>query len=215
MIQMTEQERMKAGYIWLDDEENMALQAKAKTLVEKFNSLPPEAMEERMALNQEIFGSCGKNVWIVPPMKLAVGNYISIGEGCYFNAGITFIDDWKIKIGKNCLFGPNVTLCTTGHPISPNHRMDGMYSFPIKIGDTCWIGANVIVLPGVTIGDNTVIGAGSVVTKDIPANVVAAGNPCRVLRQIDKRDETFYFKDHRFDEQPERTEPAPKLDFME
>ena len=212
---MTEQERMKAGYIWLDDEENMALQAKAKTLVEKFNSLPPEAMEERMALNQEIFGSCGKNVWIVPPMKLAVGKYISIGEGCYFNAGTTFIDDWKIEIGKNCLFGPNVTLCTTGHPISPNHRMDGMYSFPIKIGNTCWIGANVIVLPGVTIGDNTVIGAGSVVTKDIPANVVAAGNPCRVLRSIDERDEACYFKGHRFDEQPERTEPAPKLDFME
>ncbi len=212
---MTEQERMKAGYIWLDDEENMALQAKAKTLVEKFNSLPPEAMEERMALNQEIFGSCGKNVWIVPPMKLAVGKYISIGEGCYFNAGTTFIDDWKIEIGKNCLFGPNVTLCTTGHPISPNHRMDGMYSFPIKIGNTCWIGANVIVLPGVTIGDNSVIGAGSVVTKDIPANVVAAGNPCHVLRQIDERDEACYFKGHRFDEQPERTEPAPKLDFME
>ena len=206
---------MKAGYIWLDDAENMALQARAKTLVEKFNSLPPEAMEERMALNKEIFGSCGKNVWIVPPMKLAVGKYISIGEGCYFNAGTTFIDDWKIEIGSNCLFGPNVTLCTTGHPISPNHRMDGMYSFPIKIGNTCWIGANVIVLPGVTIGDNTVIGAGSVVTKDIPANVVAAGNPCRVLRQIDERDETYYFKGHRFDEQPERTEPAPKLDFME
>ena len=212
---MTEQERMKAGYIWLDDAENMALQAKAKGLVEKFNALPPEAMDERMALNQEIFGSCGKNVWIVPPMKLAVGKYISIGEGCYFNAGTTFIDDWKIEIGKNCLFGPNVTLCTTGHPISPNHRMDGMYSFPIKIGNTCWIGANVIVLPGITIGDHSVIGAGSVVTKDIPANVVAAGNPCRVLRQIDERDETYYFKGHRFDEQPERTEPAPKLDFME
>ncbi len=206
---------MKAGYIWLDDAENMALQARAKTLVEKFNSLPPEAMEERMALNKEIFGSCGKNVWIVPPMKLAVGKYISIGEGCYFNAGTTFIDDWKIEIGSNCLFGPNVTLCTTGHPISPNHRMDGMYSFPIKIGNTCWIGANVIVLPGITIGDHSVIGAGSVVTKDIPANVVAAGNPCRVLRQIDERDETYYFKGHRFDEQPKRTEPAPKLDFME
>lgn len=206
---------MKAGYIWLDDAENMALQARAKTLVEKFNSLPPEAMEERMALNKEIFGSCGKNVWIVPPMKLAIGKYISIGEGCYFNAGTTFIDDWKIEIGSNCLFGPNVTLCTTGHPISPNHRMDGMYSFPIKIGNTCWIGANVIVLPGITIGDHSVIGAGSVVTKDIPANVVAAGNPCRVLRQIDERDETYYFKGHRFDEQPERTEPAPKLDFME
>ena len=93
--------------------------------------------------------------------------------------------------------------------------MDGMYSFPIKIGNTCWIGANVIVLPGVTIGDNSVIGAGSVVTKDIPANVVAAGNPCHVLRKIDERDDTYYFKGHRFDEQPERTEPAPKLDFLE
>ena len=191
---MTEQERMKAGYIWLDDAENMALQAKAKGLVEKFNALPPEAMEERMALNQEIFGSCGKNVWIVPPMKLAVGKYISIGEGCYFNAGTTFIDDWKIEIGKNCLFGPNVTLCTTGHPISPNHRMDGMYSFPIKIGNTCWIGANVIVLPGVTIGDNTVIGAGSVVTKDVPDYTIAAGNPCRVICKITESDRETYYR---------------------
>lgn len=212
---MTEQERMKAGYIWLDDAENMALQEKARGLVNKFNSLPPEAMEERMAMNQELFGSCGKNVWIVPPMKLMIGKYISIGEGCYFNGGTTFIDDWKIEIGRECLFGPNVTLCTTGHPISPAHRMDGMYSFPIKIGNRCWIGANSIIMPGVTIGDNSVIGAGSVVTKDIPENVVAFGSPCHVYRKIDERDDVYYFRDRRFDEQPERTDPAPKLDFME
>ena len=212
---MTEQERMKAGYIWLDDAENMALQERARGLVNKFNSLPPEAMEERMAMNQELFGSCGKNVWIVPPMKLMIGKYISIGEGCYFNGGTTFIDDWKIEIGRECLFGPNVTLCTTGHPISPAHRMDGMYSFPIKIGNRCWIGANSIIMPGVTIGDNSVIGAGSVVTKDIPENVVAFGSPCHVYRKIDERDDVYYFRDRRFDEQPERTDPAPKLDFME
>ena len=212
---MTEQERMKAGYLWLDDEENMALQERARGLVTKFNALPPEAMEERMALNQELFGSCGKNVWIVPPMKLMVGKYITIGEGCYFNAGTTFIDDWKIEIGKECLFGPNVTLCTTGHPISPAHRLDGMYSFPIKIGDRCWIGANSIIMPGVTIGNNSVIGAGSVVTKNIPENVVAFGSPCHVYRQIDERDEEYYFKDHRFAVQPERVDPVPKLDFME
>ncbi len=212
---MTEQERMKAGYIWLDDAENMALQERARGLVNKFNSLPPEAMEERMAMNQELFGSCGKNVWIVPPMKLMIGKYISIGDGCYFNGGITFIDDWKIEIGRECLFGPNVTLCTTGHPISPAHRMDGMYSFPIKIGNRCWIGANSIIMPGVTIGDNSVIGAGSVVTRDIPDNVVAFGSPCRVHRKIDERDEICYFRDRRFDEQPERTAPRPKLDFME
>ncbi len=212
---MTEQERMKAGYIWLDDAENMALQERARGLVNKFNALPPEAMEERMAMNQELFGSCGKNVWIVPPMKLMIGKYISIGEGCYFNGGTTFIDDWKIEIGRECLFGPNVTLCTTGHPISPAHRMDGMYSFPIKIGNRCWIGANSIIMPGVTIGDNSVIGAGSVVTKDIPENVVAFGSPCHVYRKIDERDDVYYFRDRRFDEQPERTDPAPKLDFME
>ena len=212
---MTEQERMKAGYIWMDDEENMALQERARGLVNRFNALPPEAMEERMAMNQELFGECGKNVWIVPPMKLAIGKYISIGEGSYFNAGTTFIDDWKIEIGKNCLFGPNVTLCTTGHPVSPKHRMDGMYSFPIKIGNNCWIGGNVMILPGVTIGDNSVIGAGSIVTKDIPANVVAFGNPCHVYREINEHDDEYYFGNHRFDEQPERDAPAPKLDFME
>ena len=206
---MTEQERMKAGYLWLDDAENMALQERARGLVARFNALPPEAMEERMAMNRELFGSCGKNVWIVPPMKLMIGKYISIGEGCYFNGGTTFIDDWKIDIGRECLFGPNVTLCTTGHP------MDGMYSFPIRIGNRCWIGANSIIMPGVTIGDNSVIGAGSVVTKDIPANVVAFGSPCHVYREIDERDEEYYFRGHRFTDQPERTAPAPKLDFME
>ena len=211
---MTEQERMKAGYIWLDDDENMALQARAKGLVEKFNSLPADAMEERMALNKEIFGACGKNVWIVPPMKLAIGKYITIGDGCYFNAGTTFIDDWKIEIGENCLFGPNVTITTTGHPVSPKHRMDGMYSFPVKIGNNCWIGANCVILPGVTIGDNSVIGAGSVVTTDQPANVVAFGSPCHVFREINERDDEYYFKDHRFDEQPEREGEAPKLDFL-
>ncbi len=205
---------MKAGYIWLDDDENMALQARAKELVEKFNSLPADAMEERMALNKEIFGSCGKNVWIVPPMKLAIGKYISIGDGCYFNAGTTFIDDWKIEIGEKCLFGPNVTITTTGHPVSPKHRMDGMYSFPVKIGNNCWIGANCVILPGVTIGDNSVIGAGSVVTKDIPANVVAFGSPCHVYREINERDDEYYFRDHRFDEQPERDGETPVLDFL-
>ena len=111
-------------------------------------------------------------------------------------------DDWKITIGKHVLIGPNVTLCTTGHSIHPKHRGDGMYSFPITIEDNVWIGANVVVLPDVTIGKNSVIGAGSVVTKDIPANSVAFGSPCKVFREINERDEEYYFKDRRFDEQP-------------
>lgn len=200
---MTEQEKMKKGYLWEDDDENMALQARTKGLVSQFNSLPPESMKERAELLKEIFGNVGENVWIVPPLTAAVGKYVSIGEGTYANMNLTLIDDWKITIGKNVLIGPNVTLSTTGHPVHPKHRADGMYSFPVTIGDNVWLGANVVVLPGVTIGENAVIGAGSVVTKDIPANVVAFGTPCRVVREINEHDDEYYFKDRRFDDQPE------------
>lgn len=201
---MTEQERMKQGYIWQDDEENLALQAKCKALVKKFNDMPTEAMAEREAILHDIFGEVGENVWFNSPLTVTVGKYVSIGSGTYANMNLTLIDDWKITIGKNVLIGPNVTLCTTGHPIDPKHRGDGMYSFPITIGDNVWLGGNVMVLPGVTIGENSVIGAGSVVTRDIPANVVAFGAPCKVYREITDRDAEYYFGDRRFDEQPER-----------
>ena len=125
---MTEQEKMKKGYLWGDDEENMALQARAKSLVNQFNSLPPEAMDERAELLKKIFGNVGENVWIVPPLTAAVGKYVSIGEGTYANMNLTLIDDWKITIGKNVLIGPNVTLCTTGHPIHPKHRAGGSHN---------------------------------------------------------------------------------------
>ena len=194
---MTEQEKMKKGYLWLDDEENMDLQAHTKSLVRKFNTLPPEDMAGREALLKDIFGNVGENVWIVPPLTAAVGKYVSIGEGTYANMNLTLIDDWQITIGKHVLIGPNVTLCTTGHSIHPKHRADGMYSFPITIEDNVWLGANVIVLPGVTIGENSVIGAGSVVTKDIPANVIAFGSPCKVYREINDHDAEYYFRNKR------------------
>ena len=199
---MTEQEKMKQGYLWWDDEENMTLQAKCKAGIRKFNELPAECMAEKEALLHEIFGEVGEHVWINSPLTAAVGKYVSIGSGTYANMNLTLIDDWKITIGKNVLIGPNVTLCTTGHPVHPAHRLDGMYSFPITIGDNVWIGGNVIVLPGVTIGENSVIGAGSVVTKDIPANVIAFGSPCKVFREITDRDAEYYFGDRRFDECP-------------
>lgn len=213
---MTEQERMMAGYMWLDDEENVAMQAKTRSLIEKYNSLPGDANAERMALTKEIFGQCGDHVWIVPPLRVMVGAYTSIGEGTYMNVGTTLIDDAPVTIGKRVMFGPNVTICTTGHAISPKHRGDGMYSFPITIKDGAWLGANVVVMPGVTIGENSVIGAGSVVTKDIPDNVVAFGTPCRVFREINERDDEYYFRDYRFDAQPPREEgDVPHLDFLE
>ena len=200
---MTEQEKMLAGYLWLDDEENLGYQAATRDNIRAFNSLPSDDMEGRAALLPKIFGKCGENVWIVPPLHVGVGKYSSIGEGTYANMNLTLIDDCAINIGKSCLFGPNVTLCTTGHPIAPNHRGDGMYSFPINIGDNVWIGANTVVMPGVSIGENSVIGAGSIVTKDIPANVIAFGSPCKVYREINEHDQEYYFRDRRFDEQPE------------
>ena len=201
---MTEQERMLKGYIWQDDEENMRYQAETRANVRAFNALPPEDMAGREALLHRILGHCGDNVWIVPPVNINVGRYSSIGEGTYANMNLTMMDDCAINIGRRCLIGPNVLLCTTGHPIAPEHRGDGMYSFPINIGDNVWIGANTVVMPGVTIGENSVIGAGSVVTRDIPANVVAFGSPCHVYRPINERDHEYYFGEHRFDEQPER-----------
>ena len=198
---MTEQERMKQGYIWEDDEENLALQAKCKALVKKFNEMPTEAMAEREALLHDIFGEVGENVWLNSPLTATIGKYVSIGSGTYANMNLTLIDDWKITIGKNVLIGPNVTLCTTGHPIHPAHRMDGMYSFPITIGDNVWIGGNTVVCPGVHIGSNVVIGAGSVVTKNIPDWCIAAGNPCKVIRKITDDDKKKLYRDEEIDEE--------------
>lgn len=204
---MTEQERWERvsnGFLWEDTEEYLAHQARVKDLMYAFNTSKPSEVDKRRALMKQMFGSVGDNVWINQPITLAVGSTVTIGEGSYINSGLTLIDDYKVTIGEGCLFGTNVTLCTTGHPIDPQERAKGaMYSFPITIGDGAWIGAGAIILPGITIGRYAVVGAGSVVTHDVPDYTVAAGNPCRVLRKIDERDKAFYWKDRRFDEQPE------------
>ena len=123
-----------------------------------------------------------------------------MGNHVYCNFAVTMVDDTHIYIGDNTMIAPNVTIATAGHPVLPELREhDYQYNMPVHIGRTCWIGAGAVILPGVTVGDNTVIGAGSVVTKDIPANVVAVGNPCRVLRPISDRDKKYYFRDHPID----------------
>ena len=120
------------------------------------------------------------------------------GKNVYANFNLTLVDDTHIYVGDYTMFGPNVTVATAGHPICPELREKGLqYNMPVHIGKNCWIGANAVVLPGITIGDNVVIGAGSVVTKDIPSNVVAAGNPCRVLRQVSEHDREYYYKDRK------------------
>lgn len=202
---MTEQERQEAiakGYLWYDTEKYLAHQARVKDLMYEFNASKPSEKEKRDKLLHQMFGGVGADVWVNQPLTLAVGSTVTIGEGTYINSGLTLIDDYNITIGKGCLFGTNVTLCTTGHPIEPSERAKGsMYSFPITIGDGAWLGAGVIVLPGITIGKYAVIGAGSVVTHDVEDYTIAAGNPCRPIRKISERDKEYYWKDRRFDEQ--------------
>lgn len=162
-----------------------------------FNTTRPSQLDKRQALLKEMFAEIGENCYIEPPFHSNFGGrHVHFGNNVYANFNLTCVDDTHIYVGDGTMFGPNVILATAGHPILPQLREKGLqYNLPIHIGKNCWLGAGVIVLPGITIGDNTVVGAGSVVTKDLPANVVAVGNPCKVLRPIQERDKEYYYKD--------------------
>jgi len=146
-----------------------------------------------------MFAEIGEGCYIEPPFHANWGGkHVHFGKNVYANFGLTMVDDTHIYVGDATMFGPNVVVATGGHPILPELREKAyQYNASVKIGRNCWIGAGAILVPGVTIGDNTVIGAGSVVTKDIPANVVAVGNPCRVMRKISDHDREYYFKDRK------------------
>lgn len=164
-----------------------------------FNATRPSEGAKREALLKEMFAELGENCYIEPPLRSNWGGkHVHFGKGVYANFNLTLVDDTHIYVGDHTMIGPNVTLATAGHPILPALREE-VYQFnlPVRIGRSCWLGAGVIVLPGVTIGDNTVVGAGSVVTRDLPCGVVAAGNPCRVLREIGERDRLYYWRDKR------------------
>ena len=144
-----------------------------------------------------MFAEIGEGCYVESPLRTNFGGrHVHFGKNIYANFNLTLVDDTHIYVGDYTMFGPNVTVATAGHPIDPELRRKGyQYNAPVRIGKNCWLGAGVIVLPGVTVGDNVVIGAGSVVTKDIPSNVVAVGNPCRVLRPVGQKDRQVYFKD--------------------
>lgn len=164
-----------------------------------FNATRPSEGEKREALLKEMFAELGENCYIEPPLHSNWGGrHVHFGKNVYANFNLTLVDDTHIYVGDHTMIGPNVTLATAGHPILPSLREE-VYQFnlPVRIGRNCWLGAGVIVLPGVTIGDDTVVGAGSVVTRDLPSGVVAAGNPCRVLREIGERDRLYYWRDKR------------------
>jgi maltose O-acetyltransferase len=192
---MTEKEKMLSGQPYLSfDEELFKERQNAKELLFEFNSLKPSEIEKRNELLNNLFGKVPKQFFIEPPFRCDYGYNISVGENFYANYNCTVLDCAPVTIGDNVLLAPNVGLYTAGHPIHYEPRNRGIeYAFPIMIGDNVWIGGGVIVNPGITIGSNVVIGSGSVVTKDIPSNVVAAGNPCRVIKAItdDNRDKYF------------------------
>lgn len=161
-----------------------------------FNMTRPTEQKKREEMLKEMFAEIGEECYIEPPFHANFGGkHVHFGRSVYANFGLTMVDDTHIYVGDYTMIGPNVVIATAGHPILPELREKAyQYNIPVHIGKNCWLGAGVVVLPGVTIGDNTVIGAGSIVTKDIPANVVAVGNPCRVLRPISDRDREYYFK---------------------
>ena len=161
-----------------------------------YNATRPYEGEKRAQLLREMLAEVGENCYIEPPLHSNFGgHHVHLGRNVYANFNLTLVDDTHIYIGDCTMMGPNVTIATAGHPVLPELREKGyQYNVPVHIGRNCWLGAGVIVLPGVTIGDNTVIGAGSVVTRDIPANVVAVGSPCRVLREIGQKDREMYFR---------------------
>ncbi len=199
---MTIEEKMHNQSIyWPSDEKLMQEQALCLEKLYDFNATRPSEFEKRIALLKEMFAEIGDNCYIEPPLHANWGGkHIHFGNNVYANFNLTIVDDTHVFVGDCTLIAPNVILATGTHPILPELREKGyQFNAPIKIGRNCWIGAGAIVLPGVTIGDNSVIGAGSVVTKDIPSNVVAVGNPCKVLRPINDRDKTFYFKDKKID----------------
>lgn len=179
-------------------EEQLAL----KKIVREYNTVMPFDQERGMQLLDLTGMEHGKNVYFEPPFHCEYGSHITVGENFYANIGCIMLDVAKITIGKNVMFGPNVSIYTAGHPIHPESRNSGYeYGIPVTIGDNVWIGGSCVILPGVKIGNDVVIGAGSVVTKDIPDRVCAAGNPCRVIREITEEDRPFYYKDRKFDEE--------------
>ena len=197
---MTECEMLHGGGLHRSDE--AALLNEQTACLERlydFNATRPSEGEKREALLKEMFAELGENCYIEPPLRSNWGGrHVHFGKNVYANFNLTLVDDTHIYVGDYTMIGPNVTLATAGHPILPALREE-VYQFnlPVRIGRNCWLGAGVIVLPGITIGDNTVVGAGSVVTRDLPSGVVAAGNPCRVLREIGERDRLYYWRDKR------------------
>ena len=200
---MDNEKKMHSGELYdPNDADILEIQLKRLDRLYEFNQTRPTELEKRDKMLHEMFAEIGENCYIEPPFHSNHGGaHVHFGNDVYANFNLTLVDDTHIYVGDKCMFAPNVTIATAGHPIKPELREKAFqYNMPVHIGRNVWLGAGVIVLPGVNIGDNSVIGAGSVVTKDIPANVVAYGNPCRVVRKIGEHDDKYYWRDRKIEE---------------
>lgn len=199
---MTQYERMVKGLIYDPaDKEILEIQFPFLDKLWEFNQLKPSDIDKKKQYMYEVFAECGEDCYIELPFHANWGgSHVHFGDRVYANSNLTLVDDGHIYVGNNVMFGPNVTIATANHPIEPTLRLKGLqYNRDVHIGDNVWIGAGVIIVPGVHVGKNSVIGAGSVVTKDIPENVVAVGNPCRVLREILEKDRRYFYKNELID----------------
>ena len=199
---MTNKEKLHSGDIYYPSGDDiMIAQLGYLDKLYDFNMTRPSELDKRAKMLKEMFAEIGEDCYIEPPFHSNWGgHHVHFGKSVYANFGLTMVDDTHIYVGDYTMFGPNVVVATAGHPILPELREKAyQYNMPVHIGRNCWIGAGALILPGVTIGDNTVIGAGSVVTKDIPANVVAVGNPCRILRPITEHDKEYYCKNRKIE----------------
>ena len=194
-------ERRDREMAYISDETVMEEQKKTRKILRELNTVDPSDFDRIGEIVEQLLGKSHK-AFINPPFYCDYGFHIEVGENFFANYNCTIIDVAKVKIGDNCQLAPNVSIYTAGHPVHPDSR-NSLYEYGIgvTIGDNVWIGGNTVILPGVHIGSNTVIGAGSVVTKDIPDWVIAAGNPCRVIRKITEDDRKYYYKDREFDEE--------------
>lgn len=195
-------ERMKQGKIYQPfDKEIFEKQLDRLELLYEYNHTRPHEAQKRRELLKKMFAEIGEDCYFEPPLHSNwAGKNVYVGNSVYANFNFTLVDDGDIFIGDNCMFAPGVIIATASHPIEPELRRKAyQFNVAVRICSNVWIGAGAVVLPGVTIGDNSVIGAGSIVTKDIPPNVVAVGNPCRVMREISERDRIYYYRDRKID----------------
>lgn len=199
---MTQYERMKKGLIYDSaDPEIMGEQVIYQDKLWEFNQLKPSEFEKKERYMQELFAECGEGTYIELPLRANWGgHHVYLGSHVYINFNLMLVDDGNIYIGDKVMIGPNVMIATANHPVNAKLRGRGLqYNRDVRIGENTWIGGSVSIVPGVTIGANTIIGAGSVVTKDIPDNVVAVGNPCRVLREVGEHDREYFYKNEKID----------------